>query len=137
MEIAFNLPHVFGADSNSRDDAYALRTLLDCLVEINLAYLRHYPVPSLYRSGVVYGRTVLWEPIPALYHRKYGDCKSLSAALVAQYLMAGVNCRPVFRWAQRNDGGKDFHILVQVGNTFEDPSRKLGMGSDEVRKFNL
>lgn len=137
MRICLDLPHVFFPGSDSEDNAYALKALLDCLININRAFLRSHSgtVKSLYRSGVVYGRTEIWDSIPALYKRGYGDCKSLTAALVAEYQEQGTICKPVFRWKPRSNGVKDFHILVQIGNVFEDPSKRLGMGQDENRWF--
>lgn len=136
MQITFDLPHVFFPGSDSEENAYALRALLDCLISLNRAYLRNHAVPALYQSGVVYGRTQVWDTIPALYQRGFGDCKSLSAALIAQYREAGKECRPVFRWVEKRNGVKDFHILVQVGRVFEDPSKVLGMGQNENAHFN-
>lgn len=135
MQITYNLPHVFAPDSPSVENAYALRALLDCLIALNLAYLRNHTAPDLYRSGVVYGRTLWWEPIPALYARGFGDCKSLSAALIAEYTKKGIPAKAVFRWINRKEGGTDFHILVQTPKGFEDPSKRLGMGKDENAHF--
>lgn len=143
MRICFNLPHVFGGQSTDVENAYVLRALLDCLVEIDVAYLKtHRNVPQLYSSGVVYGRTHGWEPIPALYRRGVGDCKSLTAALVAEYRMKNIEAHPVFRFIPNAKGGNDYHILVEVpnrngkrGTKFEDPSRELGMSPAVVRKF--
>lgn len=135
MEITFNLPHVFLPGSHRDDNALALNCLLECLVGINICLLQHHSYPTLYRSGVVYGRTQIWETIPALYRRGYGDCKSLSCALIAQYRLAGVECEPVFRFVDRRDGGTDYHILVQTASRFEDPSKVLGMGARENARF--
>ena len=134
MEITLSLPHVFGPGSNPVDNAYALRALLDCLVALNLGFLKNHSVPALYRSGVVYGRTQVWETIPALYARGYGDCKSLTAALVAEYKYSGKEARPVFRF--QDDAYDKFHILVQTKDGFEDPSKVLGMGSNENQQFH-
>ena len=117
------------------DNAYALRILLDCLVALNRAYLRTHAVPTLYRSGVRYGRTVEWDPIPALYQRGYGDCKSLAAAYIAELRGRGETADPVFRWVKNAEGGTDFHILVHTFRGFEDPSKVLGMGADENARF--
>lgn len=119
--------HVFNGNSSDLDNAYVLKTLLDALVSINLAYVRRFHPKPLYESGVVYGRTTIWEPIPALYARGYGDCKSLSAALVAEYLAKGKPAKPAFRFKDRPNGGKDFHVLVLTAEGYEDPSAKLGM----------
>jgi len=163
MQITFNLPHVFYPGASKVENAYALRVLLDTLVNLNLAFLKYHAPPRLYDSGVKYGRTRIWEPTPALYlpnkHRenfisrfwepqgekggkKRGDCKSLATARIAELLSQGVEARPVFRFAKRPDesGAMDFHILVQVDKKFiptgwEDPSRILGMGKDELAHF--
>lgn len=92
-------------------------------------------MPSLYESGVVYGRTKIWDPIPALYKRTYGDCKSLTAVIIAELMMKDRECRPVFRWKPNGDS-TDYHILVQLPRgQFEDPSKRLGMGADEVAQY--
>ena len=142
MKICYNLDHVFGSGSSDVENAYVLRALLDCLIEIDLAFLRFHEVPRLYRSGVRYGRTKLWEPIPEMYERRFGDCKSLSAALCAEYRVRGIQAFPVFRFIKNDIGGHDYHILVELpmrngitGKRFEDPSRKLGMNPAILRKF--
>ena len=140
MRITYNLPQVFNPSASQAENAQVLRVLLDCLIQINLAYLKNHAAADLYQSGVVYGRTKIWECIPALYQRGFGDCKSLSAALVAQYLRQGKKCRPVFRWIKSKNpnriGETDYHILVQTEDgRFEDPSKVLGMGREENRQF--
>ncbi len=160
MEITINFPYVFTPGSSEVDNAYALRALLECLIACNMAYLRYHSAPPLYESGVVYGRTHIWEPTGALYlpnkhgsrsdgivwwhpigvdgGKKRGDCKSLSCALIAQYRMSGKRAEPEFRFNPRADGSGvlDFHILVNLGgDKHEDPSRKLGMGKDELAWF--
>jgi hypothetical protein len=147
MEITFNLPHAFSVETSRVANAYTLEALLKCLVSINVQYLREYPnTPSLYKSGVRYGRTIIWEPIPALYlankrkvFGKYygptdfggaqiGDCKSLAPARIAELIISGRKARPVFRFKPRPDGLLDFHILILTDNGYEeDPSRVLGM----------
>ena len=138
MQIAYNLPHVFNPRASQAENARVLRILLDTLINLNQAYLENHTVLPLYKSGVVYGRTRIWEPIPALYSRGYGDCKSLSAALIAEYRRQGIDCAPVFRWNKAKGyraGETDYHILVQTAKGFEDPSKVLGMGKDENRWF--
>lgn len=141
MLIRYSVPHVFYPGSDKVDNAAALRILVDTLVRLNLAYLhgerrRKNTVPLLYESGVYYDRTLWWETIPALYNRGFGDCKSLSAALIAEkWFHKKEKAVPTFRWVENLDGSVDYHILVQVGNAFEDPSKVLGMGQDENRRF--
>ena len=135
MYITFNINDAFNGQSNDLNNAYTLRALLNCMVELNKAYLILNPkTPPLYESGVKYARTVLWEPIPALYSRQMGDCKSLATARIAELQMKGVPCEPVFRFYARPDGNKDFHILVRTARGWEDPSKKLGMGTNEFSK---
>lgn len=134
MEITYNLGHVFRPGSSATEDAEVLRALLDCLIRIDIAFLRSHPnTLPLYQAGVRYGRTEIWEPIPALYARRYGDCKSLSAARIAELAVKRVEARPVFRWVQRPNGAKDFHILVQTLGGWEDPSKRLGMTGADTR----
>lgn len=144
MEITLSLPHVFHLAANRADNAAALKILLESLVRLNLAYLKSmkrqgHAVPTLYSSGVVYARTVWWETIPALYKRGFGDCKSLTCALVAEYLMRGIEAQPVFRFNPLPTS-TDYHILVHVpGQTppYQDPSKVLGMGKDEAAYFRI
>lgn len=135
MQICFNLSGVFTASSSTLENAIVLRALLEALTQANVAYLRNHSAPKLYNSGVVYGRTVEWERIPDVMRRGYGDCKSLSAWLIAEYRMKGQAAKPKFRWKRRDAFGTgipDFHILVLGPNGLEDPSRKLGMNRDEM-----
>lgn len=144
MRFEFELPHVFDVSGSTPvANARALRVLLDCLIELNCAYLRDHSPPPLYRAGVRYGRTRVWDAIPALYARTYGDCKSLSAALVAERRKAGQEAEAVFRFRSNPGGGTDYHILVMTPHPsgdpklaqFEDPSRVLGMGANENARY--
>jgi hypothetical protein len=117
--------------------------LLEGLLALNRGYLAHHHVPRLYSAGVIYGRTEIWDTIPALYAKKYdgpnpalyskayGDCKSLSAALIAERESAGLEAQQSFRWVRTESGVKDYHILVLTPNGWEDPSKVLGMGRNE------
>lgn len=129
MELSFSLPHVFFPGSHPAENAEALRALLDCLIQLDLAYLRDHAAPALYQSGVRYGRTETFDTIPEVMAKGYGDCKSLTAWAIAKYRANGIDANPVFRWIHREDGSGelDFHILVQTIHGFEDPSKVLGM----------
>jgi len=131
MRIYMDLGGVFHPGASDEDNALALQALLESLIQVNRVYLRRYPrTPNLYKSGVRYGRTRVWDSIPDLITRRFGDCKSLSAMYVAELRHAGEKAKPVFRFMTNpQTGHKDFHILVQRdrGKGFEDPSRKLGM----------
>ena len=134
----FEVP-AFRHDSSHVENAEALSALLDCLIAINITFLtyRAGKIPRLYDSGVSYDRTTVWDTVPALYGRRYGDCKSLTAALVAEYRMQGIDAKPVFRWVKRkSENDMIFHILVQTAYGFEDPSKVLGMDRHENSYFN-
>ena len=138
MEITFDLPHVFHPEASQVENALVLNKLLEMLIAVNLDYLRFHSVPTLYRSGVRYAKTQKWLSIPALYRDGLGDCKSLTAALVAEYRNNRVFANPVFRFIENKKKGNgilDFHILVQTSTGFEDPSKVLGMPHSEVQKF--
>lgn len=129
MIFQIDLPHVFRPGASDEDNAMVLRAMLEALVMANMVFLKSNPkTPRLYQSGVRYGRTTTWLAIPALYALRYGDCKSLTAAFVAEERIAGRQAKPVFRpMYNPKKAQNDFHILVQTPRGFEDPSRKLGM----------
>jgi hypothetical protein len=134
VDITFGIKYAFGPGSDSVDNARALKALLEGLILLNRAYLIGHPAPNLYTSGVVYDRTTIWDTIPDLLHRGYGDCKSLSAYQIAMYRHRGIEALPVFRFFTNPDGSTDYHILVQTANGYECPSRVLGMGRNENQK---
>lgn len=74
MRICFDLGGVFYDGSSDEDNAIALQQLLECLIGINRLYLRRFRAPKLYQSGVRYARTQIWDSIPDLVKRGYGDC---------------------------------------------------------------
>jgi hypothetical protein len=130
MRIPFDVGFVFHPTASDEFNAEALRVLLEALTALDIIFLRGIGrgAAPLYKSGVTYGRTKVWDTIPDLYERQYGDCKSLTAARVAELRLGGKVARPVFRFQQNPQSGqRDFHILVQRGAEFEDPSRILGM----------
>ena len=129
--VVFSIGGAFHPRASKEENATALRALLDCLVELDLIYLDAYPsTPGLYQAGVVYHlmpSTTPWDTIPTLYNRKFGDCKSLAAARIAEVRRSGKTAKPVFRHI--TDGwGTMFHILILHENgNWECPSRALGM----------
>jgi hypothetical protein len=129
MQFLLDYPHVFRPGATDEDNAMCLRGLLEALTMANMVYLRRYPrTPRLYQSGVRYAKDPVWLSIPALYGKRFGDCKSLTAAFVAEERIAGREARPVFRpMYNPRKQQNDFHILVQTPRGFEDPSRRLGM----------
>lgn len=145
MIVPFNIGFAFNPDSPPLVNARVLSVLLENLIQVDMVYLQCMrdvgrAVPELHRSGVVYGRTKLWESIPDVIARGYADCKSLTAWFVAQVRDAAVvqhgatmaqargMAKPVFRWVRNTSNGqRDFHILVQTPTGWRDPSKDLGM----------
>lgn len=131
MRLPFDIGFCYHPDASDEDNAEILRLALEFLIACNMRYLYSFrsQVPTLYNSGVTYDRTTVWDSIPDLYARQRGDCKSLTAARVAELRAAGREAIPVFRFAQNpNTGRREFHILVKTGGKgFEDPSKILGM----------
>ena len=139
MIVPFGISFAFFPDSDKEVNAECLNILLETLIDLNLVYLRSaasrgLSVPFLYEAGVEYGRTQLWDTIPDLYMKGRGDCKSLTAAFVAQVRFKGGKAVPVFRFATRaRDKGSDYHILVETDGmtkyrgqrlqTMHDPSK--------------
>lgn len=130
--IVFTVVNAFDRRSLATKNAIALEALMNCLTDLDSLYLelranRGDVVPFLYDTPVYYERTIVWDTIPALYARGFGDCKSLAACRVAELRRIGVPCRVVFRF----DGNAHmtmFHILVMhEDGTFEDPSKVKGM----------
>lgn len=126
--VAFRIDNAFARHSSDLQNAAALRTLMNCLVELNIIWLRFHPSTlPLYQTPVYYRRTTLWDTIPCLYARGWGDCKSLAACRVAENHRNKLWCRSVFRFLP----GKSsimFHILLMYADgTWEDPSKALGM----------
>ena len=133
--IVFTIDGAFDKQSPTGKNAVALEALMNCLTDLDSLYLYYKPrTMVLYDTPVYYERTTVWDTIPALYGRGYGDCKSLAACRVAELRRLGVECRPVFRF-DSNDDMTMFHILILrfdwlargLENPFEDPSKIKGM----------
>jgi len=149
MILQWTIPFAFCAGSDPELDAETLQALMECLVTINRSWRRRNPrAPSLYSSGVRYGRVRCpdgslgpWESADGAYLRGLADCKVLTAIRVAELRDGGTRCRPVFRTLQLTDSmgraKKSSHILVEketrsgiLGRAtlaHECPSAKLGM----------
>jgi hypothetical protein len=138
--VAIQLPHVFLPGSSPEENAEVLQALVEMLVAVDRAYLSNARrlgrrLPALYDADVRYVRTDDWLPTPVLYWQKFGDCKSLTAARIAEMRDQGKVAKPVFRFLERPEGTM-YHILVQNGvGSFEDPSKVCGMGQDEFSYF--
>lgn len=132
---------MFNAGSVPVENAEAIQALLGCLTDLDLLYLEQSDVyvPYLYDSGVVYDRTEVWDTTPALYARKYGDCKSLACALAAERRFDGRFCQPVFRYMPHKSGPLHvtYHILNLSDKGWEDPSKECGMTDNENSYFKV
>jgi transglutaminase-like putative cysteine protease len=138
--LTFDIDDAFVPSSSDLTNAKALEALMNCLTDLDSLWLRMHPnTPRLYSSGVFYKRTDIWDTIPALYARGFGDCKSLAACRVAELRARGIQCRPVFRFITEpsespydQTGYTMYHILVMFGDAridglWGDPSKVLGM----------
>lgn len=121
----------------------AMHYLLHALCCINYEYLLRYGSPRLYESGVRYENERAgkkeWQDIPKTLQRKLGDCKDLACWLVAEDWARGIKSKPYIRYQLRAIPGQPgsrfsvYHVLVQrPGGVLEDPSRRLGMGSEDA-----
>jgi len=127
----------------------ALYRLLECLVGIDIDYLKLHPLPDLYSWGVRYkveppGKED-WADIPQMLKQRWGDCEDLACARVAQLRLAGIEAKPIVNKTSLPNGATLFHIQVlwpyamperlrtgalytgQIGGRVEDPSAQLGM----------
>ena len=136
MIVTFPLPHAFVPGASAVESAKVLKALMQTLITIDEAYLQHHDAPKLYSSRIVYGRTNEWEAIPAVLERGHADCKSLAAWRIAELRKEGKRADMVFRWRERPNGVRDYHILVVTPTGYEDPSKVLGMGKDEWSHMN-
>jgi hypothetical protein len=128
--VVFRIDRAFNTRSSKQENAIALEVLLAALCALNRIWLQCYPgTPPLYATPVFYERTVVWDTIPALLSRGFGDCKSLTACEIAEFRESGVWCRPVFRF-QGDPSAIMFHILIMFEDgTWKDPSAERGMHS--------
>lgn len=138
--VVFTIDRAFGTRGSDRMNAAALRIMMECLIELDSIWLAfHSSTPRLYESGVYYRRTLLWDTIPCLLARGWGDCKSLAAMRVAENHRDGIWSRSVYRFLPGNTSTM-YHILVMYGEAgfysgigasadgqWEDPSKALGM----------
>jgi len=140
VDIVFDTgDQVFSRESSPLGNALSLRAIMDCLVALNLAFLEEHSTTPLYSSGVYYQTPPValdkFMTIPVLYGLGYGDCKSLTAARIAELQKQGIACEPAFRWHENPATGPDFHILLLKANGWEDPSKRLGMPDTELASY--
>jgi hypothetical protein len=117
-----------------------LNSMLECLVQMNVAIMRAQRFPPLYTTHVRYRQEPLgqenWRDAAIVLRDGFGDCEDLAAYRVAELrVLHKVHARCVFRWRTFMIDGKTrvklYHILVGVPHEgkmlIEDPSKRLGM----------
>jgi len=141
MLIEFDADHLFFPGSDAVMDLQSAREYVECSVRLNLIYLTRarnlgHRIPRLRKSGVRYAPDDKWRSIPGVYRLGLTDCKNLAPIEIAERRFYDrVDAQPAFRWVENADRTIDYHILVQVGSEFDDPSLALGMNSEDVAKF--
>lgn len=122
----------------------ALQTMLWAMVTWNGRLIRWQrahgqPLPLLYDSGVRYipepEGEERWQDILSVIADGGADCEDLATWRVAELRDRGLAARPAWRHRRvaSNDTGKEYsmyHIVVWTPQGIEDPSQKLGMGSE-------
>jgi hypothetical protein len=100
-----------------------------------------HPVPLLYSSGVVYQRedgTEDWQDIYTTLEKKWGDCEDLAFWRTAELRVVFRRPASPFLTFRRDPDTGSFHfhaLLIAKGPggwRLEDPSRKLGMGFENM-----
>ena len=137
---------LFTEDMSQRASEQGLDYCLDCLVNLDLLWLRLHPdTPKLCDSGVRYNHQLIvdeWHDIGAALHDHIADCKGLGAWRTAELRASGEDpaAHTFKKFAVVDDPtvGKLllYHIQCQRGDgRIEDPSRDLGMNMDEPDGF--
>jgi len=142
---------LFNGPSDPRDAKLSFRVIehgCDFLYKCNVDYCVAYGpsrVPYLYSTKIVRGipRPIIiyrtpenacggdvWQDIPTLIERGYGDCKDLACYLAAyRTVFDRIPCRPRVRRRWLNGGFALYHVVVEnmTNGEIEDPSLLLGM----------
>ena len=110
-----------------------LEGILEGLVLANCELMDRSALPPLYYSGVRYRRERSgrdkWQTCEQVYSNRSGDCEDLCAWRTAELRRRGEDLAECI---VRKAGPKMWHVLVlRADGSIEDPSRILGMGSDE------
>lgn len=134
---------IFNGPHDERDAALSMRAIVhscDFLFRCDVDYLLAYPngqVPRLYESGVFYQTPEspcggdVWQDIPTLLKRGFGDCKDLACYLAAERCVFDrIYCKPIVRRRWISDDFALYHVVVMYPDgSIEDPSEVLGMPS--------
>lgn len=96
-------------------------------------YRQNPKLPSVYDAGVKYRRErgEHWRHVQDVLGAGWGDCEDLATARAGELRARGGD--PRAKVVIRRTGPKMTHAIVQRGDgTTEDPSRRLGMGKEQV-----
>lgn len=130
---------VFRLDAFGQTDAFPddVAAMVEALAHINANFLELHPeFPRLYESGVRYltrphpkCRLEEWKNAAAVLKDGFGDCKDLTAWLLAELSVRdGIDAEPYVEWIEKPRGVIDMHIKLRYPDgTLEDPSERLGM----------
>jgi hypothetical protein len=139
---------LFSDPRNARLDEKALLSLMDALIDVNLAWLSAHPdTPRLYESGVVYipeneGEEVFAD-IPTVLSVGGGDCDDLVAWRVAELRFHAIDKRARVRLLayprecpRPDEPCTLYHVQVirsgYLKSHAEDPSARLGMQTSHL-----
>lgn len=111
------------------DGPRAVKELLDVLIVIWGRRLRRFPLPALYRSGIVFapdpsaGSEERWRPPSVTFEQGSGDCDQLVLYRGAELWANGETGVSSQCMAQRSPTGTKMHVRVRrASGAVEDPS---------------
>jgi len=117
------------------DGAKAVKELLDTLIRIWGRRMQRFPLPPLYRSGIVFepdpraGIEEVWRPPYKTFEQGSGDCDQLVLYRGAELWASGETSVSSQCMAQRTPAGTKMHVRVRRANGLvEDPSIILSPG---------
>lgn len=131
---------IYNGSQSQKDASLSMRATMygcDFLYRCDMDFLLAYgdQVPRFYDAGLRYktpndpcGGDV-WQDIPTLLGRKFGDCKDLACFRAAELVVKDkIQARPYVKRKFFADGFALYHVVVLLPNgEFEDPSIALGM----------
>lgn len=111
------------------DGAKAVKELLDTLIKIWGRWMKRYPLPPLYRSGIVFapdpkaGVEEVWRHPAKTFEAGSGDCDQLVLYRGAELWANGETGVSSQCMAQRSPTGTKMHVRVRrASGAVEDPS---------------
>lgn len=122
--------------TDMNEGAAIIQPFLDALLVVNIFWQRKYNYPPI-KQWARYEREPVgqedWQPLPALWASKRGDCEDLATAYAAQLCVTGVPARSVCKVA----GPATFHVVTVLADGTElDVCRELGMDSFSAAGFS-